>query len=96
MAHPSDDRAPLVKAAEWSSRVTAIALEMVAPGLVGLWIDRKLGTVMLFLVLGMILGMAGGIYHLIHLGTSYARDAAPDTESESAQDDSGPSRPNPP
>jgi len=35
--------------------------------LIGYWIDRKLGTLMVFLVLGAILGMTAGIYHLVRL-----------------------------
>lgn len=34
-----------------------------------MWIDRRLGTVMVFLVLGMILGMTTAILHLVRLGT---------------------------
>lgn len=62
-----DQRPPLVVAAEWTSRVTAISLEMVLPGLIGFWIDRQLGTVMVFLVLGVILGMTTGMIHLVRL-----------------------------
>lgn len=43
---------------------------MVVPGLIGLWIDRQLGTVMVFLVLGMVLGMTTAIWHLVRLGAS--------------------------
>jgi F0F1-type ATP synthase assembly protein I len=45
--------------------VISIALEMILPGLVGLWIDRSLGTVMVFLVLGLAVGMAVAMLHLI-------------------------------
>ncbi len=48
----------------------AISLEMVIPGLDGLWIDRQLGTVMVFLVLGVILGMTAGMVHLVRLAAS--------------------------
>lgn len=57
----------MVVAAEWTSRVTTIALEMVLPGLAGLWIDRKLGTVLVFLVLGVALGMTVGMIHLVRM-----------------------------
>ncbi len=62
-----DDRPPLARAAEWTSRVTTISLEMVLPGLVGLWIDRQLGTKALFLVLGVMLGFAAGLWSLVRL-----------------------------
>lgn len=78
MTDPPNDRSPLALAVAQSTRVTAIALEMVIPGLIGLWIDWRLGTVAVFLGLGMALGMAAGILHLIHLGTEYQRDRTPD------------------
>ncbi len=67
MKESPDDRPPMVVAAEWTSRVTTIALEMVLPGLAGLWIDRKLGTVLVFLVLGVALGMTVGMIHLVRM-----------------------------
>lgn len=48
----------------------SVALEMVVPGLIGLWIDRQLGTVMVFLVLGVALGMGVGLFHLVRLAKS--------------------------
>lgn len=54
-------------AMEWTSRVTAISLEMVLPGLLGYWVDRKLGSLWVFFVLGGLLGLAGGMWHLIRL-----------------------------
>ena len=51
----------------WTSRVTTIALEMVVPGLVGLWIDHCLGTKVLFLVLGLILGFGIALRELVKL-----------------------------
>ena len=69
MADPPDDRSPFAQAAEWSSRATTISLEMVVPGLIGLWIDRQLGTVMVFLVLGVALGMTTGMLHLVRLAS---------------------------
>jgi ATP synthase protein I len=62
-----DDRSPFVLALEWTSRITTIALEMVLPCLVGFWLDRRLGTWVLFAVLGAIAGFAAGMWHLIQL-----------------------------
>jgi F0F1-type ATP synthase assembly protein I len=53
---------------------------MVIPGLIGLWIDRRLGTVALFLGLGMALGLITGIWHLIRLGQQYQRDQTADKQ----------------
>ncbi len=73
MDEDSDDRPPMVRGMEWASRVTAISLEMVLPALGGVWIDRKLGTVPLFLILGVVLGLAVGLMQLVRLGTETQR-----------------------
>jgi F0F1-type ATP synthase assembly protein I len=60
-----DDRSRIARAWGWSSQLTSIALEMVLPGIVGLWIDRQLGSVMVFLILGVVFGMTAGMIHLV-------------------------------
>jgi len=82
-----DDRSPLAEAAAWGSRVTTIALEMALPGLLGLWIDRQLGTVMLFLVLGVTLGMTVGMLHLVRMATTLHGDKPSDRESSDKDSD---------
>jgi hypothetical protein len=49
---------------KWVSRITTVALEMVLPGLVGLWLDNQLET-QFFALLGFALGVPLGIWHLI-------------------------------
>jgi F0F1-type ATP synthase assembly protein I len=71
----------MAEASAWASHVMTISLEMVIPGLIGLWIDRQLGTVMLFLVLGVALGMTVGMLHLVRLATSMHGDEPSDQES---------------
>ena len=44
-----------------------VALEMVVPGLLGLMLDRYLGTVPLFCLLGFAGGLTLGIWHLVKL-----------------------------
>lgn len=56
MAEPQDDRSAMAVAFEWSATITTIALEMVVPGLVGYWLDQRLGTHVVFLLLGFALG----------------------------------------
>jgi F0F1-type ATP synthase assembly protein I len=60
-----DDRSMIAKAWSWGYQATSISLEMVIPGIIGLWIDRLLGTVMLFLILGVVFGMTAGMIHLV-------------------------------
>jgi len=52
---------------EWSSRVTTVSLEMALPGLIGYWVGQKLGAEVAFVVLGVLIGLVGGMWHLIRL-----------------------------
>lgn len=76
VTEPTDDRSPMAQAIAWSSRITTVSLEMVLPGVAGYWIDQKLGTVMLFLVLGVIFGMVAGLIHLVRLAGAAGGDAS--------------------
>lgn len=49
-------RSAIARAAEWASRIMTISLEMVLPGLAGYWLDTKLGTRVVFLLVGFALG----------------------------------------
>ncbi len=52
----SDNRSATAKAAEWSSRIMTISMEMVLPGLAGYWLDNKLGSKGVFMLLGFAAG----------------------------------------
>lgn len=52
----SDGRSATARASEWASRIMTISLEMVLPGLAGYWLDRRTGTLPLFLLLGFAVG----------------------------------------
>ena len=41
---------------EWSATVMTISAEMVIPGLMGYWLDQRLGTRALFLLVGFAIG----------------------------------------
>jgi hypothetical protein len=47
-----------------------ISLEMVVPGLVGYWLDQKLGTKAILTVVGFGLGTTLGIWHLVQIGNT--------------------------
>ena len=51
-----------------------VSLEMVLPGLAGYWLDKRLGTVVLFIVVGLALGGVGGMYHLLRMTKSDAEE----------------------
>lgn len=76
MADSSDDRSAMAQGIAWSFQITSIALQMVLPGLLGYWIDQKLGTRMLFLVVGLALGMTLALVHLIRLPTKGPRSSS--------------------
>jgi hypothetical protein len=44
-----------------------VALEMVLPGLAGNWLDRQIGTVILFTLLGFAGGCTAAVMHLIRM-----------------------------
>lgn len=67
MGNANDPRSPIARAMAWASEVTAIALEMVVPAVIGLWIDQKLGTKLVFLIVGVAVGATGGIVHLLRM-----------------------------
>lgn len=67
MPKQHDQPPPLVAALQWTSRITTIALEMAVPGVVGYWLDRRLGTGFLLLLLGVIAGFATGMISLVNL-----------------------------
>ena len=44
-----------------------ISLEMVLPGLAGYWLDLKLGTQVVFMLVGFAVGMYVAMKHLLYL-----------------------------
>lgn len=65
MSERRDDRSPYVVAMERASRITTISLEMVLPALGGFWLDRRLGTGVVFLIVGALVGFAVAMWQLI-------------------------------
>ncbi len=57
-------------AAAWASQVSAIALEMVVPPLLGLWVDNRLGTRFVFVCIGGVLGFYVGMVSLLRVARS--------------------------
>lgn len=63
-----DGRSPIAVAMHWASQVTTISIEMVLPVLLGVWVDRRLGTRFIFTLLGAAAGLWLGLWSLIRLG----------------------------
>ena len=57
-----------------ASRIIVVSLEMVLPGLAGYWVDSRLGTVCLFLVIGLGVGSFVGMRQLIRMTQQSSRD----------------------
>jgi F0F1-type ATP synthase assembly protein I len=64
---PPDDRSPIALAYAWATRIMVVALTMVLPGLAGHWLDERLGTVVLFLLVGLGLGCTAATLQLIRI-----------------------------
>jgi ATP synthase protein I len=62
-----DDRSIFAVALGWSSRITTISVQMLLPGMLGYWLDQRLKTRFIFLLLGILLGLASGLWSLIRL-----------------------------
>ena len=69
-----DDRPPMTLALEWSTRLTAIGLEMAMPAAGGYWLDLHIGTAPVFVILGAMLGFAAGMFHLLHIARQQRHD----------------------
>ena len=67
MENSSDERSAMARAYQWASRIMVVSLEMVLPGLAGYWLDKQLGTVVLFTLLGFGFGTTGSVIHLIQM-----------------------------
>jgi hypothetical protein len=60
----------VAKAYQWATRIMVVAMTMVLPLLAGHWLDKKLGTVVLFLLIGLGLGCTAAVFQLIHIAQS--------------------------
>jgi F0F1-type ATP synthase assembly protein I len=60
----------VAKAYQWASRIMVVSMEMVLPGLGGYWLDKTLGTKVLFMLVGFALGCTAASVHLIRLTRS--------------------------
>jgi F0F1-type ATP synthase assembly protein I len=67
VTNPTDERSPMATAYQWVSRITVVALEMVLPGLAGYWLDQRIGTGVLFMLIGFGLGFTAATVHLVQI-----------------------------
>ena len=65
-----DERSNLAKGMDWAARTTTACLSMVIPSVGGYYADQYFGTRVLFLLIGLALGMFLGIYQLMRLAAA--------------------------
>ncbi|MGI9456636.1 MAG: AtpZ/AtpI family protein [Aeoliella sp.] len=61
----NENRSPVAIAYLWASRVLTVSLEMVLPGLAGVWLDAKWDWAPVLTVLGFAGGLVLGVWHLL-------------------------------
>lgn len=83
-----DDRSQIAIAYQWASRIVTVALEMVLPGLLGYWLDQRFGLKPILTVVGFLLGLVVGMWHLLQMVGAIPdrrNDAADSASSERPQ-----------
>ncbi len=76
-------------ALQWASSVMAISIAMVLPGLLGLWADSRLGTKVLFTVLGFGFGVVSGIWQLVRITAPREFDGREDKTNQDKTNQNG-------
>lgn len=69
-----DERSPLAIGYTWSAIIATIGMEMALPPLLGAWIDRKCGTLVVFTIFGAALGMAIGLTHILKIAKNNGKN----------------------
>ena len=67
---------PIAEAARWVGILTTVGLEMVLPGVIGHWLDRRFGLRILAFV-GLALGFAVGLWSLVQIARQSNSDSGP-------------------
>jgi F0F1-type ATP synthase assembly protein I len=84
---PQDQSSALALAFQWLSHATTVAAMMLLPGLLGHWLDKRLGT-SVWAIGGFLLGLVLGTYYLLSIvrgGGEFSRPSGP-----SERDGTGP------
>ena len=51
----------------WATRIIALSASMVIPALLGVWIDQKLGTTVVFMLIGFAFGITAAVVQLMRI-----------------------------
>jgi hypothetical protein len=74
-------RDPLALAVEWVTKITTVALEMVLPAVGGGYLDKRWGTKYWTLV-GLVLGLVVGMWHLLQMTKQPTRGGSAQKEDD--------------
>lgn len=66
LKHGKNDLTGFAEAMQWASKITAIAIVMVVPAVIGFWLDKQFGTGFL-LPLGALIGPPLGLWSLFYM-----------------------------
>lgn len=70
----SDDRSPLARAMGLVHRIIASSLMLALPAVGGIWLDRRLETFPLLLILGVVLGVLSAGWNFYSLIVALSED----------------------
>ena len=76
MSQP-ERRSSLSVGIEWASRVSTVGLEFALPPLAGAYADHRLGTTPWLTLLGVVLGFATGMTHILRFARDSRNDPGP-------------------
>ena len=67
MTRPDESRSKLAVGMDWATRATSIGLEFVIPALLGAYLDQKIGSSPLCVLIGAFLGFGIGMVHILKI-----------------------------
>jgi F0F1-type ATP synthase assembly protein I len=73
---PPDDRSPIAIGMGWASVILGVSAQMAVPALLGYWIDQRLGTRLVFLLLGVAIGVLLGTLGLLRIAKQQTFDGS--------------------
>jgi F0F1-type ATP synthase assembly protein I len=79
---------PIALAMEWVAKITTVGLEMALPAIGGGYLDRRFGTSFWALV-GLVLGVVVGIWHLLQMTGVAGRSAKRRREDRHGESNNG-------
>jgi F0F1-type ATP synthase assembly protein I len=64
---PENGPTPLARGVMWATQISTLGLEVALPALGGYWLDQRLGTSPILLIVGVCLGFGVSLYSIVKL-----------------------------